>query len=127
MERQRVPYQKILFVCVNERQPHETCCARRDSLDLAESLKARIKLLGLSRAVRVSKSGCQDLCAKGPNVMVFPDQLWYHDVSLHDVEAIINDVVRSLPASPSQTAPPPSFARSPERQHGKAGKGEASV
>ena len=105
MQRTQVPYQKILFVCINERQPNELCCARRDGLALAESLKARIKALGLSRAVRVSKSGCQDLCAKGANVMVFPDQLWYHDVSLHDVEAIIHDVVRGLPTSSSPAAP----------------------
>ena len=37
---------------------------------------ARVKALGFSRRVRVSKSGCQDLCAKEPNVMVFPDYVW---------------------------------------------------
>ena len=96
MEQAKVPYQKILFVCVNRREPHETCCAHRESEAIAAALKARVKALGLSRAIRVSKSGCQDLCAKGPNVMVFPDYAWYHGVTSADVERIIEDVVQGV-------------------------------
>jgi len=96
MEQGRVPYQKILFVCTNQRQPHEVCCSHRDSEAIAGALKARVKELGLSRSVRVSKSGCQDLCAKGPNVMVFPDYVWYRGVTHEDVERIVQDVVRGL-------------------------------
>ena len=101
MEADKVPYQKILFVCINKRQPNETCCSHRDSESIAAALKDRIKSLGLSRAVRVSKSGCQDLCAKGPNVMVFPDYVWYHGVTQGDVERIVQDTIRGLqPLSP---------------------------
>ena len=97
MEQAKVPYQKIVFVCVNRREPNETCCAHRESEAIAAALKARIKALGLSRQVRVSKSGCQDLCAKGPNVMVFPDNVCYHGVTQADVERVLQDVIRSLP------------------------------
>ena len=96
MERATVPYQKIIFVCVNRREPQETCCAHRESEAVAAALKARVKALGLSRAIRVSKSGCQDLCAKGPNVMVFPDYRWYHGVTPADVERIVEDVVQGV-------------------------------
>ena len=96
MEQSRVPYQKIVFVCINVRQPHETCCAHRESEAIAEALKARIKALKLSRLVRVSKSGCQDLCAQGPNVMVFPGDVWYHGVTQGDVERIVQDTIRGL-------------------------------
>ena len=105
MERQRVPYQKILFVCVNRREPPEACCAQRDSDALAAALKARIKALDLARHVRVSKSGCQDLCANGPNVMVFPDYVWYHGVGQQDVERIVQETVHGLqPPTPSSAA-----------------------
>lgn len=96
MEAARVPYQKIVFVCINQRQPQETCCAHRQSEAIAAALKERVKALGLARWVRVSKSGCQDLCAKGPNVMVFPDYVWYHGVTLQDVEQIVQDVAKAL-------------------------------
>lgn len=105
MEHGRVPYQKIVFVCINKRQPTEVCCSHRESEAIAEALKARVKTLGLSRVVRVSKSGCQDLCAKGPNVMVFPDHLWYHGVTQDDVERIIQDTIRGVasPVAPVRT------------------------
>ena len=96
MEQGQVPYEKILFVCVNRREPHETCCAHRESEVIAAALKERVKALGLSRSIRVSKSGCQDLCAKGPNVMLFPDYAWYHGVTPADVERILQETVRVL-------------------------------
>ena len=99
MQSQPVPYQKILLVCINKRKPQEVCCSHRDSEAIAAALKARVKDLGLTRAVRVSKSGCQDLCAKGPNVMVFPDYVWYHGVSIADVERIVQDTIRDLQPS----------------------------
>ena len=96
MEPGPVPFQRILFVCVNTREPNEICCAHRDSEAIAAALKARVKALGWSGKVRVSKSGCQDLCAKGPNVMVFPDYTWYRGVTQDDVERIVQDVIRGL-------------------------------
>ena len=104
MESARVPYDKILFICINQRQPQEICCSHRGSEAVAESLKARVKALGLSRRVRVSKSGCQDLCAKGPNVMVFPGEVWYQGVTQGDVEQILQDTIRGLQPTPTALA-----------------------
>ena len=105
MEQRRVPYQKILFVCINKRAPGEICCSHRNSEAVAAALKARVKALGWSRVVRVSKSGCQDLCAKGPNVMVFPDYVWYHGVTPDDVERIVQDTIRGLAPSTASVSP----------------------
>ncbi len=98
MEQSPLPYKKILFVCVNKREPDVICCAHRESESIAAALKARVKALGLTREVRVSKSGCQDLCAKGPNVMMFPDAVWYHGVTRDDVERIVQDAVKGIPS-----------------------------
>ena len=99
MERAGIPFRKMLFVCVNQRDNGEACCANRDSEAIAAALKERVKALGLSGKIRVSKSGCQDLCAKGPNVMVFPDNVWYDAVTLDDVDRILADLTRSLAAA----------------------------
>ena len=99
----RVPFQKIVFVCVNRRAPHEACCAHRESEALAAALKARVKALGLSSSIRVSKSGCQDVCSKGPNVMVFPDYVWYHRVSQADVEHIVQSLIPHNQTHPTAT------------------------
>lgn len=96
MDAARVPFQKIVFVCINEREAGRACCAARDSAAIAEAIKAKVKALGLSGRVRVSKSGCQDLCNQGPNVMVFPDYVCYQGVTRADIDRIVEDVVRGL-------------------------------
>ena len=103
MEQARVPFRKIAFVCINRRPVGEDCCAGRQSEAIAEALKARVKALGLSGKVRVSKSGCQDLCARGPNVMVFPDYTWYHGVTPADVERIAQELARSCESAADVT------------------------
>lgn len=101
-----VPFKKIVFVCINRRPEGEACCAARDAERLAEALKAKVKSLGMSGKIRVSKSGCQDVCAQGPNVMLFPEQRWYAGVTLSDVDHIVQDALEGLPPAASAVHPP---------------------
>ena len=102
MQEQLVPFQRVIFVCLNERPAGETCCAASDSAPILEALKTQVKSAGLKGKVRVSRSGCQDLCAQGPNIMVFPDNVWYHHVTLEQIPEIIAAHLAPLDAS----APP---------------------
>lgn len=88
MQRAPVPYQKILFVCTNAREDG-ACCSRRNSAAIREALKTYVNTHGLKGRIRVSQSGCLDRCAQGPNVMVFPDQIWYSGVTPDDVPTIV--------------------------------------
>lgn len=96
MEITRSPYIKHLYVCVNQRDPGVTCCSHGGGEAIREKLKAYVKENGLKGKVRVSASGCMDLCAKGPNVMVYPDYRWYHGVTLADVDTIIEKELSPL-------------------------------
>jgi (2Fe-2S) ferredoxin len=99
MQKQPVPYQKIVFVCINERPPDgPPCCCGRGSVGIHASLKARVKALGLGRVIRVSKSGCLNQCALGPNIMVFPDNVWYSGVTEEDLDAILGEIVEGVAA-----------------------------
>ena len=89
MQQQAVPFQRIVFVCVNQRETGEACCADGGSQRIFEALKAQAQTAGLKGKVRVSRSGCHDVCAQGPSVMVFPDYRWFHHVTLEDVPAIV--------------------------------------
>ncbi len=100
MESTRSPYLKHLFVCVNKRDPGVTCCAHGGGELILQKLKAFVKANGLNGKVRVSSSGCMDLCALGPNVMVYPDNRWYHPVSLEDVDRIIEEHLAPLVKGP---------------------------
>jgi putative hydrolase of the HAD superfamily len=107
----RSPYLKHLFVCVNKRDPGVACCSHGGGEAIQERLKAYVKANGLKGKVRISSSGCMDLCARGPNVMVYPDYRWYHGVGLEGdgVDQIIERELAPLvsPASPMTPVPSP--------------------
>ncbi len=99
MQEQAVPFQRIVFVCLNRRTAGETCCAASHSEEILEALKAQVKAAGLQGRVRVSRSGCQDVCAQGPNAMIFPDYRWLHHVTLDDVPRIVEWLQQPLSAA----------------------------
>jgi len=100
METRAAPYERVIFVCCNEREPGEDACANRGSAALQKELKAIVKDKGLKGRVRVSRAMCFGLCAEGPNICVMPDNVWYRGVGPADLPAIIAKHVAPLEAPP---------------------------
>ena len=90
------PYERMIFVCCNEREPGEAACANRGSVELHKTLKEYVKSKGLKDRLRVTRSLCLGQCEKGPNICVMPDNVWYHDVKTADIPAIIDRHVKPL-------------------------------
>ena len=63
--------------------------AKRGSEAICERIKEEVKKRGLKGKIRAMKSGCMDFCELGPNVMVFPDNIWHSGVTAEDVPALI--------------------------------------
>ena len=63
---------------------------------LREQLKEAVKKEGLSAGVRVSRSGCLDLCQDGPNVLLMPDNKWFSGVAAGDLETIVREARKGL-------------------------------
>ena len=40
--------------------------------------------------MRANQSGCLDQCEHGPNLVIYPDAIWYCGVTLADVDEIID-------------------------------------
>jgi (2Fe-2S) ferredoxin len=80
MDSQKLPYNHILFVCTFKREDgSRISCGMQGSEKLCDALKDEVAKRGLKGKVRVSKSGCLDVCEQGPNLMSFPDaKLWTH-------------------------------------------------
>lgn len=92
-----LPHEKIIFVCTNRREPGDRiCCAAGGGCELRDTLKEMVKARGLKGKVRVSASGCMDKCEDGPNVMIFPDNIWLSGVRTNDLQPILDAVMRSL-------------------------------
>lgn len=94
------PYERILFVCCNEREKGEAACANRGSAELQKKLKDYMKSKGLQDRVRVARSLCLGLCAQGPNLCVMPENVWYSGVTEQDLDAIQRQWIDPLEGRP---------------------------
>ena len=53
------------------------------------NLTLAILARGLGAEVAVTTSGCLGPCFEGPNLVVYPDGVWYQGVSVDDVDEIV--------------------------------------
>ena len=85
--------QRHIFICVNERAPgnDKGCCASKGGLAVRAEFKKQLAARGLQTHVRANKSGCLDQCAHGIVVVVYPEQVWYGNVTVSDVTEIVEE------------------------------------
>ncbi len=84
-------FEKHVFVCTNVRpEGHPRgCCSAKGSEAIRDAMKAAVARRGLGRKIRINLAGCLDQCEHGPNIVVYPDGVWYGFVTLADVEEIV--------------------------------------
>lgn len=94
MDKSPVPYKRIVFVCVNSRADGSPSCGNpgQDGPAVLQALKAGVKERGLKGKVRVTRTGCLDLCARGPVVMVYPEGDCYTSVKAADAPALLEKI-----------------------------------
>ena len=96
MKRETPPYTCHVFVCTNNRHGERKSCADGGNEALKDFLKEEIEKRGWKTRVRVSSSGCMGLCARGPNVILYPQRIWLCDVSLREGERILDEIAALL-------------------------------
>jgi (2Fe-2S) ferredoxin len=93
MKNETSPYVCHVFVCTNDRRGERKSCADGGgNAALKDLLKDQIGKRGWKGQVRVSTCGCMGLCNKGPNVMIYPQKVWFATVTPDDGNRIMDEI-----------------------------------
>jgi (2Fe-2S) ferredoxin len=60
----------------------------------------------LKGKLRVARRGCMDVCAFGPNIMIWPEGLWYMKVTKEDIPQIVQTYMKLEEADKQKRKPP---------------------
>ena len=77
-------YRQHVFVCTYG--PY--CPFDGDTEQLLKRLKERAAASGLQNEIRINRSGCLNQCGHGPNLVVYPDAVWYAHVQPDDADEL---------------------------------------
>ncbi|MBI5682130.1 MAG: (2Fe-2S) ferredoxin domain-containing protein [Deltaproteobacteria bacterium] len=84
------PYRLHLFVSQGKH------CVSKGSEELLEKFREKLDEYNLKDEIKTSKAGCLSVCKetepKGdmcPAVVIYPEGIWYKNVSVNDVEEIV--------------------------------------
>jgi (2Fe-2S) ferredoxin/predicted O-methyltransferase YrrM len=89
------PFRYHVFICDQEKPEGVPCCAARGSGKTLEALRKEIAAQGLMDSVQITVCGSLGLCERGPNMVVYPEGVWYSNVTPQDVPEIVKSHLRS--------------------------------
>ncbi|MCK4312753.1 MAG: NADH-quinone oxidoreductase subunit NuoF, partial [Candidatus Cloacimonetes bacterium] len=94
-------YRTHLMVCTG------TACVSCGSFNIKKLLEEEIKKQGLDKEVLVVGTGCQGFCAKGPIVVVQPEDIFYQLLSPEDIPYLVEEhFLKGRPVKKMMYTPP---------------------
>ncbi|HEX3862168.1 MAG TPA: (2Fe-2S) ferredoxin domain-containing protein [Stellaceae bacterium] len=89
-------YEHHVFMCTNVRpEGHPRgCCAAGGSEKLRGYMREKARQLGIE-SIRCNASGCLDRCELGPNMVIYPEGVWYHFENQQDIDEILEVHVKN--------------------------------
>jgi (2Fe-2S) ferredoxin len=97
----RLFYTHHVFMCTNVRpdgHPRGCCMARSAAGGGVDKLRGyareKARQVGIE-SIRWNASGCLDRCEFGPNMVIYPEGVWYRYESQEDIDEIIETHLKS--------------------------------
>ena len=83
------PFRYHVYVCTQEKPEGQPCCSANGCAAVLDALRAAVGRAGLGDEVQVTTCGSLGLCERGPNMVVYPEGVWYSRVGVADVGEIV--------------------------------------
>ena len=97
----RLFYSRHIFMCTNVRpegHPRGSCSARAAEAGGVEKLRGymreKARQLGIEN-IRCNAAGCLDRCEFGPNMVIYPEGVWYRYESAQDLDEILETHIKN--------------------------------
>ncbi|GAU78134.1 NAD-reducing hydrogenase subunit HoxF [Fusibacter sp. 3D3] len=75
-----------------------TGCVSAQSLEMVDLLKSKLVEKGYDQEISVVKTGCFGFCGQGPIIKIHPENVFYVQVGLDDIDDIINEhIIKGRP------------------------------
>lgn len=85
------PFRLHLYVCDQKKAEGAPSCNANGSALVIDAFRREIARQGLAADVQVTTCGSLGLCTRGPNMVVYPDGVWYSGLRPADVEEIVRE------------------------------------
>jgi NADH:ubiquinone oxidoreductase subunit F (NADH-binding)/(2Fe-2S) ferredoxin/NAD-dependent dihydropyrimidine dehydrogenase PreA subunit len=84
-----------------------TGCVANGSLKLKDALAIELIRRGLQNEVKIVLTGCNGFCAKGPVIVVYPEDIFYQQVKAEDVPHLVEEhFIKGRPVQKFLYTPP---------------------
>jgi len=83
------PFRYHVFICDQKKPEGVPCCEARGSAATIEALRKEVAARGLMDDVQITLCGSLGACERGPNLVVYPEGVWYSGVRAEDVPEIV--------------------------------------
>ena len=80
-----------VFVCTSSRinGQQKGYCHSKEAVGIIQAFMEEVESRDLTNEVMVTNTGCFGICSSGPIVLVYPDGVWYKEVTVDDVAEIV--------------------------------------
>jgi (2Fe-2S) ferredoxin/SAM-dependent methyltransferase len=85
------PFRYHVFACEQRKPDGLPCCHANGSQAVIDALRREIATRGLFDTVAVTTAGSMGMCANGPNLVVYPEGVFYSHVTPADVPEIVTE------------------------------------
>jgi (2Fe-2S) ferredoxin len=85
------PFRYHAYVCDQKKPDGLPCCSARGAGAVIEALRREVAARGLGDTVQITTCGSLGLCQRGPNLVVYPEGIWYSGVTPADVPELVSE------------------------------------
>jgi (2Fe-2S) ferredoxin/predicted O-methyltransferase YrrM len=83
------PFRYHVFICDQQKPEGVPSCLARGAGPVIEALRREIAARKLDDRVQITTCGSLGLCERGPNMVVYPEGVWYSGVTPADVPELV--------------------------------------